>query len=764
MMHAKSTKLGLLPLCGLLLAVLLVAPYAWAEDYFRVSPGPLNEGHAAYDNPDGCVKCHEQNKGVTNQKCLSCHGAVHHQGGLHTTFGGKACISCHVEHKGRAFNIIEWKGVGGRDTFKHDVTGFSLTNHHGQVACAKCHIKRLRTGRVSYLGVSKDCQSCHANAHGFTRPELSQKCETCHQPGQSLVGQVLRNWHSQHAQFSKVKLDGKHVEQACVNCHKGGKMGGRAAPRGCADCHVPSHPISNPTRDCAQCHAQNASFRGAKIKHEQFGFPLVGKHARAGCGTCHRRGNKTGPGRPVSKACVDCHTATHPVVKATANCIGCHASGGSFKGAHIDHAKFSLGLFGKHLKNSCASCHKSKVKLTYRDGDCTSCHTHKKAHDGQYEPKACVNCHVEGGKRNKPFDHDKDTRFPLIGFHGQEKIKNDCVLCHPGRLYRTGTLTCGDCHGDAHKGQLGKDCEKCHSPLLHFNAPRSKNFDHKGYPLEGKHKTIPCVSCHVDKSYKISKHSCFDCHQKDDKHQGKLGKTCDQCHGADTFQEAAKFSHDRMTRFARTGVHRQAACALCHQARSAQNPPLSVAAWKQTNVATLTLDPTFPVRGNRCSECHSDPHDGNLGSDCAACHITSDFQRISGGRAKSIRPRDHGGSWLRRHTTLPENDDDPGAEKRSCASCHGTPTCSNCHRTMAPRSHTALWRVRTHGAAASFDPNACSTCHRAATCIQCHRRTPPLNHRGAWKQNHGFVAGGVSDNNCFVCHRRSDCTLCHRAR
>lgn len=760
----SSTKHRLLEWCCLLLAVLLGTSLAWGEDYFRVAPGPLNEGHAAYDNPDGCPKCHEQGKGVTNQKCLSCHGAVQHKGGLHTTFGGKACITCHTEHKGRAFNIIDWKAVGGRDTIKHDQTGFSLANHHAQVACAKCHIKRLRTGRVSYLGLSKDCQSCHANVHGFTRPELSQKCEICHQPGQSLGGQMLRNWQSQHAQYSKLKLDGKHLNQSCVNCHKGGKMGGHGTPRSCAECHVPSHPIANATHNCEGCHAQSASFHGAKVKHEAFGFALTGKHARASCGACHRRGNQAGPGRSVSKACTACHIAKHPVVKETANCVRCHPSGGSFKGAKIDHAKFGLGLFGKHTKIPCVSCHKTNAKPTYRDGACISCHQHKNAHQGQYNDTPCSNCHVEGGKRPQPFDHDKDTRFPLIGFHGEAKIKNDCELCHPGRIYRTGKLGCGACHGDKHNGQLGQDCEKCHSPLLHFNAPRSKNFDHKSYPLEGKHKTIPCVSCHVNSNYKLGKKSCVDCHQKDDKHQGKVGKGCDKCHDAVTFKQAPKFSHDRMTRFVRNGAHRQVACALCHQPRSAKNAPLGLAEWKRQLPASLSMDLQFRVRGNRCNECHSDPHAGNYGSDCEACHNTRDFSRISGGAGKTIRPKDHGGSWLRRHTTLPENDGELGAEKRACASCHGAPTCTHCHRTQPPRSHTALWRVRTHGAAASFDPNACSTCHRAASCIQCHRRTPPLNHRGAWRQNHGFAAGGVAGNNCFVCHRRSDCTICHRGR
>lgn len=743
------------------LLVLLLPLSALGQGYFRVSPGPLNEGHSAYDNSDGCTKCHESAQGVTNQKCLACHKAVQHKGGLHGTFGGKPCLTCHIEHKGRAFNIIDWKSVGGRETFKHELTGFKLTEHHGQVACAQCHVKRLKTGRISYLGLSKECQSCHAKAHGFTRAELSQKCEICHQPGQSLKGQLLRQWLTPHTQHSKVKFEGKHTAQPCVGCHKGAKMPSRNVPRDCVDCHVPTHPVTPKTRNCIECHAQTDSFKGSKINHNKYGFPLTAKHARTSCASCHLRGRKVGPGRKLSKACVSCHAPTHPVVKATANCLSCHTSGETFKGAQIEHSKFGLGLFGKHRSNACSSCHtKPKVKPQYQNGDCTSCHTHRDAHQGQFRDKPCAKCHVEGGERKTPFDHSVDTRFPLKGYHAKDRVKNDCLLCHPGRLYRTGTIACADCHVDKHKGELGKDCAKCHSVDLKFNAPRSKDFEHAAFPLEGKHRTTPCLSCHVGGIYKLGKRRCYDCHRKDDKHRGKLGQDCGKCHRPE--KGAPKFNHESMTRFPRQGAHAEAACSHCHQPKSPKHPALSVTEWKKT--AKAAVDLTFPVRGKRCVDCHRDPHAGNVGIDCAACHNVTDFARISGARAKAIRPKDHGGAWLRRHTILPDDDGEPGAESRSCALCHGSPSCTHCHRTTPPRSHTGVWRIRTHGAAASFAPEACSTCHRAASCIQCHRRTPPLNHRGAWRNLHGFASGGFGDSNCFVCHRRSECALCHRSR
>src|SRR5512145_366528 len=275
MTTAKPRTVRLVELYGLVLACLLIAPVVFAQGFFRVSPGPLNESHAAYDNSESCDKCHVSGQGVTNQKCLGCHGTLMHKGGLHSTFGGRACINCHVQHRGRSFNIIEWKEVGGRDGFKHDLTGFSLSNHHGQVACTKCHVKRLKSGRVSYLGLSKDCQSCHAGVHGFTHRELSQNCETCHASGRPLKGQTLRNWSSQHAQYAKQKLEGDHLDLACTRCHENGHMGGRTTPRSCADCHAASHPITGGASNCLDCHSQSMTFKGAKIDHERFGFALT---------------------------------------------------------------------------------------------------------------------------------------------------------------------------------------------------------------------------------------------------------------------------------------------------------------------------------------------------------------------------------------------------------------------------------------------------------------------------------------------------------
>lgn len=754
-------NLKYLALGCLLLGLQVLAERALAE-FWRVSPGPLNEGHAAYDHSEGCAECHETNHGVTNAKCLACHQAVSRKGGLHAGFGGRACIECHTEHKGRAYNIIDWAKVGGRETFDHQKTAFPLTHRHAQLGCAKCHAQRLKSGRTSYLGLSRECHACHRGVHGFTAagagPTLSRKCDECHQPGQSRRGLRLADWQAGHARYAGLDLSGKHTEQPCIKCHEQGRMGGRTTPRGCPDCHAPPHPVTAATAQCIDCHPQTGSFRGASIAHDDFGFPLRDQH-RTLCRNCHVKGGRAIPVGEKPRTCAECHQPLHPVTRLTAGCARCH-SAKTWRGAEFDHSRTGFALAGKHQELRCPACHRPQRKFTYQEGKCQSCHEHRNAHKGQYHDTPCAKCHLEGGQRKTPFDHNKDTRFPLHGFHAAARDKG-CKQCHPDGLYRTGKTACVDCHQDHHGGQLGRDCGKCHTPLTRFAQMSSRHLEHEWFPLEGKHKVVACRDCHAQGRFDQGRRRCVDCHRKDDVHRGKLGEDCGKCHVP--APGAPKFDHDRMTPFRLTGGHRDVDCARCHQKPQAGAPPaphpLSLAEWDK--LGTPPLDRSFPTRGTRCGDCHVDPHQGGYGADCGQCHAGGTFRGIPPGMRR-IEPENHGGSWLRRHAVLPEHDGEPGTEGRGCSACHGSPGCTHCHRTRPPENHTVLFRVKTHGSAASFDPGACRICHETGSCTQCHRRTRPLNHRGAWSTLHGYAAGGFANDNCSVCHERADCAACHR--
>jgi hypothetical protein len=600
---------------------------------------------------------------------------------LHATFTGK-CIQCHPGHKGRTTSIIDWKHVGGQQTFNHELTGFALTNHHAQAACTACHNKRLKSGRISYLGLASECDSCHKGVHKLSKPDLAKHCDLCHVSGKVNRGLRLAEWEGKHFEQTRVVLRGKHLEQPCTKCHPKAEMADRTPPRGCTDCHRPNHPTPAQLAKCEDCHKEGQPWKKATVDHRRFGFTLLGKHASIDCKRCHPRG----------------------------------------------------------------------AKPDYSPGGCTSCHEHRDAHKGQFADKPCDSCHVEGGKRTRPFDHNQDARFHFEGLHADPKVRNKCVSCHAQKIYRTGKLGCVDCHKDKHKGLSGPNCTECHSVNQHWKDAINSH-KHLKFPLEGLHREVRCIKCHPNSKYKLGEVHCVDCHGKTDPHKGKLGAACERCHVPE--KGAPKFNHEKMTKFARTGTHQQVGCSTCH--RSARPVPPEVG-WSKLEPATK-LNLTLPLMGKRCADCHADPHKGSAGVECGQCHGTASFRLLSAaGRAQ--RPNDHDRGWLGRHVHLPFNDNDLLAEGRACARCHGN-ACDRCHRTMLPKSHTALWRLRTHGAAAAFDSESCRVCHVTGFCIQCHRTTAPLNHRGAWGKLHGYAAGTFADNNCYVCHSRGDCLACH---
>jgi hypothetical protein len=607
--------------------------------------------------------------------------------GLHAKFSDP-CRRCHPEHKGREFDIIDWKHVGGYETFDHAKTGFSLVNDHAKVACTACHIRRMKSGRISYRGLSPNCDSCHKNVHAFTEPELKRKCDTCHLPGKPLTGLRLASWIEPHTQVAQITLEGKHREQLCTTCHPKAQMPGRTPHRTCADCHRPFHPVGAETAKCTACHIPGHTWKKAQIDHRRFGFALLGKHQTLDCRKCHGRG----------------------------------------------------------------------VQLSYQKDGCTSCHQHRGVHNGQFADKPCASCHVEGGTRTRPFNHDEDTRFPLVGLHAEPKVRAKCEGCHANSVYRTNKLACIDCHKekDKHKGQFGTDCARCHSPERAFKDARP-TIAHDRFPLEGLHKTAKCESCHANNRYKLGQVECVTCHEKTDPHRGKLGRDCAKCHRPE--KGAPRFDHETMTHFVRDGAHRRVACSFCHRPPPESPPPVG---WTK-DLVPPPLDRRFPVMGKECVDCHADPHRGAAVKNCAECHGTGDFKGLFAG-GRMLKPLDHNQSWLRSHAALPWDEDEAGAEGRSCARCHLSPVCRGCHRSRAPNSHTALWRLRGHGSTAAFDSEPCRACHAPGACIQCHRTTAPLNHRGAWGRAHGFAAGSFANDHCYTCHRRADCLVCHSPR
>lgn len=255
-------------------------------------------------------------------------------------------------------------------------------------------------------------------------------------------------------------------------------------------------------------------------------------------------------------------------------CERCHEKGGLVS-LRFDHGKLAKWeLTGAHTDLSCRSCHRGagpKQFERFAGSDCQGCHTHKNAHNGQFKEKKCLDCHNEGGsKLLLAFDHQKDARFALTGFHLELSNAKKCEKCHAKGVYRSNKLECADCHEDSHNGELGRECARCHWTEAHF---KELKFDHDrvaAFPLDGEHEKAECKACHPDRKYKMAKTACADCHAEDDPHARKLGDDCARCH--EPVKGAPKFDHEKMTEFARTGAHLNAQCYFCHRSTPPVGP------------------------------------------------------------------------------------------------------------------------------------------------------------------------------------------------
>lgn len=165
---------------------------------------------------------------------------------------------------------------------------------------------------------------------------------------------------------------------------------------------------------------------------------------------------------------------------------------------------------------------------------------------------------------------------------------------------------CRDCHQDIHKGQFAKRpdggrCESCHNELgfipAQFGIGEHAKTD---FPLTGSHLATACRMCHTMSKTKggarvrrfaFSAVRCETCHI--DMHFGQFTKikpvkACEVCHNQEEWT-ALQFDHDKDSRFALEGAHKEVDCSECHKLVRLDN-----------NIFRL-YRPINPV----CETCHS---------------------------------------------------------------------------------------------------------------------------------------------------------------
>ena len=447
------------------------------------------------------------------------------------------------------------------------------------------------------------------------------------------------------------------------------------------------------------------------------------------------------------------------------------------------------------LGGNCAACHPAPWSAETLTDRCTACHPNVLAEIARPDTLhgilasgkttlACKDCHTEhhgaAGSLTKTvltdFPHERlgfslaahTTRLP----RGQALLCADCHLTYTsasasasGGTQAFKVTICSDCHGTLdtpfmqnHTDSYGTACLGCHDGVETYG----KAFNHQAvaFKLEGKHalavvtgqppagattpavgagQTPPdrntptaCGQCHAGEKtlaeMKATPTTCIACHQKDDTHQGAFGTDCAKCHTAEGWDKAT-FDHS-IAAFPLTGAHTTLACEKCH------------------------INKVFKGTPTTCFACHQkdDHHQGSLGQDCAACHVTSDWKQVSFDHGKSAFP------LTGAHTTV------------TCEKCHvngvfkGTPTiCYACHQKDdhhqgAFGTDCGACHVTTAWNQVSIDHNQFAFklvgAHIQVACEKCH------------------VNGVFKDTpiTCYACHQKDDrhqgsfgqdCSLCH---
>jgi len=617
------------------------------------------------------------------------------------------------------------------------------------------------------------------------------------------------------AQVSPGPLSHAHAElegnRNCLKCHGRGEA---ALRQRCLECHHEIEALLNAERglhakskgtDCARCHPEHGGTDFELIQwegdspdrfdHQQAGFPLEGKHARARCQECHKPEFQRPPIKPLltskhpeksflalEPACSSCHDDVHRGALG-ADCRSCHGLEAWKPAVSFDHAKTAFPLTGKHAPVECGKCHLSpRLKLAsdaqgrpvplYKPlphAECSDCHEDK--HTGRLGPR-CASCHVATGwaqVEKSSFDHSR-TRYPLLGRH----LSVACAACHDPRNpqgARPPFERCGSCHADAHAGKAtlkgqAADCAACHrvegwKPSTYTVA----QHDSAPYPLAGRHRLVACGVCHSHNPAGVAAadlgkagtllrrlHArCRDCHQE--AHGTQLarradGGACESCHTVDGWKPTSYgATQHATTRLPLDGRHQRATCEACHGPKRAGLPPLpGPEALGKAGVALTGL----PVE---CTSCHLDPHEGRFAAGggrprekgCLACHDTVAFRPS---RMDAATHRDAAFPLEGAHRAIPclachaELKAPPGAAslvnsggvQRKLSFVEKHDRCEVCHATP-------------HGSqfAARKDGGACESCHDT----EGFRPASRFNHQ----RDVAFVLDGA--------HAKVPCGRCH---
>ncbi len=649
----------------------------------QIAPGPLSRAHADLEGITRCGSCHGFIR--TRLKCLECHkeikrrveaGVGYHMRVYKNSAGELDCARCHAEHRGSGYAFVPLD----RKSFDHSAaTGFVLEGKHSELECQNCHTASkiaeaarseiiLKDLSRSFLGLNRECSSCHVEPH---QKLLGYNCVGCH---------TLESWkpasrfsHSRTAYM----LTGLHQQVPCGQCHGAVRV--------------------------SSAKAQNATAEGSSNPKTLFfsGLPF------GNCQDCH----------------LDPHGGAFENVMRGSSCEKCHDTGGwksNDPGRNFDHNLTSFQRVGKHAELACGACHKKgDFRRPIPHDQCRSCH--EDPHAGQFASRAagsdCSACHSQMKFKPSLFDRKAHMggSFPLAGKHAAL----GCAKCHQsvgrGLRYKTGKLLCSECHADPHGGEFalepyGNKCDMCHTQegfnVTTFTVARHAETR---FPLAGRHAEVACRKCHklipaasrttpemeeasllvaslelVGRSpipntrlqFRFASRGCSVCHNDPHGNDSQTHLSCEICHTPQQWSVLLPFDHSQ-TGFKFVGAHQEIAsrspCIKCHISSVGSEDP---------NVRPI---PMFSNTSAQCSACHSekDVHGGQFNNppdrrkDCSYCHVQAAWN--AGGFD---------------HDTV----------RFVPSEAHGKVTCAKCHKRMEEANGKSVRIYRD-------TPADCLDCH-----------------------------------------------------
>ncbi|MFZ1685181.1 MAG: hypothetical protein WAU88_13785 [Candidatus Zixiibacteriota bacterium] len=370
---------------------------------------------------------------------------------------------------------------------------------------------------------------------------------------------------------------------------------------------------------------------------------------------------------------------------------------------------------------------------------------------------------------------------------GRQLVPDKCLTCHSAIKQELADRT------GMHGTQEYKECQSCHVEhqgrefnLIYWKDGEAK-FDHSltGYRLSGKHDTLACRSCHVEKfvtvraaleqdkttlskTYLGLDTGCANCHA--DEHRGQFAAACQTCHVTAGWKPASGFDHAKSS-YPLIGKHQTVTCDKCH------------VTLVDTKIAGDKGYSQFvAIRHDQCTDCHKDAHQGKLGPNCTSCHSPTDWHAVNQANfdhSKTRYPLE--GKHIavkcdRCHLPGRKSGDLKFAACRDCHSdFHKSAFADRPLKGACEECHTVAGYTPSRFLMAQHDSTkfALKAAHRAVPCIACHTRTVSEDNQVSYRfaftsmqclachkdPHNGEVKKYVDERGCEYCHNDNSWAL-----